>query len=243
MLTSKAYICVFGIALMLSCCRMKTIPFNDSMITSDFFKKVPSLWVDRSVKDFDSITIYKATLQEELVNRDGIPEFKLVNAVSKQARADLIGRKNYHELYLCQVHTNRRGETLCVFLATSFDVHRKCTKLGPGYLGVIRMEQINIKEELKIESNGNSYFISDTSGSKILFIADRSIPVATKTICNADEDIWSDSLCTIRIREIINSNTNKVGGTKAVLFSIKDIFADVDALLFSYDKTIIKKRL
>jgi hypothetical protein len=241
MLNNKTYIQLFTITLLLTCCRMKTVPFNDTKITTDFFKNVPSLWVDRSVIDFDSITIYKAVLQEELVNRDGIPEYKLINSESKQTEADLVGRKNYHELYLCQVHTNKKGETLCVFLASSFDVHHKCTKLGPAYLGRIRMEQINIKKELKIkETRDLSYFISDTTKRDLLFIAQRNIPFAYEKICGVDEPV--DSLCNIRIREIINSNTNKVGGTKSVLFSIKEIFSDTDALLFKYYKTITKKR-
>jgi len=240
MLNNKLYIQVLAFTLLLGSCRMKTVPFNAAKITPDFFKNVTSLWPDPSIKEFDSITIYKAILQEEFVDRDGIPELKLINSASKQTRADLVAKRNYHELYICQVHTNKKGEKLCVFLASSFDVHGKCTKLGPAYLGVIRMEQINIKKELKIkETKDASYFISDTTKSHILFIADRTIPIAYENLCNVDDPV--DSLCNIRIREIINSNTNKVGGTKPVLFSIEKIFSDADALLFSYYKTITRK--
>jgi hypothetical protein len=235
MLSNKIVILCLFVFATLSGCRIKTIPFNNSRIDAAFFKNVPGLWGNGAITGFDSITVYRAVLQEELVDRDGIPEFKLMNEESKQTRADLVGRKNHHELYICQVYTGK--DRLCVFIASSFDVDNNCTKLGPAYLGVIRMEQMNLKKKLTIkQSKDSAYFIADATATNLLFIAERDIPVAYENLCDVDEP--NDSLCNIRIKEIINSNLNKIGGKKPTLYSIKKAFSDPDALLFKYYKTI-----
>ena len=160
-----------------------------------------------------------------------------MNEESKQPRADLVGRKNHHELFLCQVYTGKNKDRLCVFIASSYDADDKCTKLGPAYLGVIRMEQFNLKKELKItEMKDGSYFIADATATNLLFIAEKNIPLAYEKLC--DVDTPDDSLCNIRIKEIINSNTNKIGGKKPTLYSTQKVFSDPDALLFKYYKTI-----
>jgi hypothetical protein len=237
MLNNKISILVLLAFVCLSGCRIQTIPFNSTKMNSAFFKNVPALWGSRSITGFDSITVYRAPLQEELVDRDGLPEFKLMNEESKQPRADLVGRKNHNELFLCQVYTGKNKDRLCVFIASSYDADNKCTKLGPAYLGVIRMGQMNLKKALTIkQSKDSTYFIAAATATNLLFIAERNIPVAYETLCNVDTP--SDSLCYIRIKEIINSNTNKIGGKKPTLYSTQKVFSDPDALLFKYYKTI-----
>ena len=239
MLNNKLYLLFLLAIAMLCSCRIQTMPFKSEKIDTVFFKNVTRLWGFKTAQDFDTITIYRAVLQEELVDRDGIPEFKLINEESNQSTADIVGGKNYHELYLCQLHIRKTNVRLCVYIASSFNVDSICTKLGPAYLGSVSMEQFNIKKGLKItQTKDSTFFISEASPSKLLFIAEQSIPVGNDKICDSDEP--DDSKCVIRIKEIINSNINKIGGKKPTLYFTQKIFSDPDALLFKYYKTIIK---
>lgn len=231
---------LFGIflsaAAFLVGCKISTIPFSGTNIDAPFFSNITKIWGNPSLTRIDSIVIYKARLQEEPVDRDGIPELKLINTESKQTRSNIAMLRNYQELYLCQVFTNKKSERLCVFFSSGFDVHDSCTSLGPAYLGVIRMEQINFKKELKLAVSKSGYNIISGKPDSILFIARHDIPATHVESC--DDEGASDSLCNIRIKEIINLNTNKIGGTKPVIYPIEKIFSDPDALLFKYFTTL-----
>src|SRR5205814_1390127 len=79
-----------------------------------FFKEVPAILGDSA--RIDSIKVYRAVLKEKLVERDAIPEYKLINTESKQPAVDFVVSKNFHQLYLFRLFTTPPQDDLCVFL-------------------------------------------------------------------------------------------------------------------------------
>ncbi|MEP6676068.1 MAG: hypothetical protein ABJA78_12980 [Ferruginibacter sp.] len=230
MLNNGIYKFLLIAVILLSACSIHTIPFSSENLNENFFKNITKFWNNKLLTGWNKISIYQASMLEELVDRDGIPEFKLINQASSQSRSADVATQNSQKLYLCIINTNKESERLCMFLASTYNTKEKCTKLGPAYLGVIRMEQINIKKQLVIKNTKTaSYYIADTVTSNLDFIAENALPAK-----NCSLQTNADSACTIRITEIINKNINKIGGKKNSIYNIKKIFGDNDALVFKY---------
>ncbi len=225
MLNRKTALLLLLFAGCICACKITTIPFDPDKVNNSFFTKVPQLWIKTLNANIDSVKIYQATLQEVVVDRDDIPEFRIVNTESKQKLVTTPEFKNYHQLFLYQVYAGK--STFCVYLGSSFNVDDVCTKLGPAYLGTVRHNLIIFKRKLKLSEKNGSYIISGaTTPGSLYFSTKKDFPAAT------------DSVSDVQVTEIINSDINKIGGTKSVIFSVNKVFQDPRALVFTYYKTI-----
>jgi hypothetical protein len=104
--------------------------------------------------EIDSIRVFRAHLLERLVERDAIPEYKLLNVQSREKGAELADSKNYHYLYLFQLFPRGSMETIIVYLGTSFSPRNICIGLGPAYSGFLdatdRQAKIHFDAILKV---------------------------------------------------------------------------------------------
>jgi hypothetical protein len=195
-------------------------------ITKNFFAEVPQI---AGIDDFSirSIKVYRAYLEEKLVEREAIPEYKLINKESKQPSVKLVTSRNHHELYLFEILPDTKQlDTVYVFLATSFNARGQCLGLGPAYLGFLRIDQLVIKKILKISRKGDVYQLKARKKTDLIFLAEEELPQPLNTSSP------------IRIKQIIRLDPNKIGGEKPIVFTIEKIFNDPDALVFTFHSTI-----
>ncbi|HEV8286282.1 MAG TPA: hypothetical protein VGQ09_18370 [Chitinophagaceae bacterium] len=181
------------------------------------------------IDDFSirSIKVYRAYLEEKLVEREAIPEYKLINIESKQPSVELVNTRNHHELYLFEILPDtKQADTVYVFLATSFNARGQCLGLGPAYLGFLRIDQLVIKKILKISRKDDVYQLKAKKRTDLIFLAEEELPQLLNTSSP------------IRIKQIIRLDPNKIGGEKPIVFTIEKIFNDPDALVFTFHSTI-----
>jgi hypothetical protein len=177
--------------------------------------KVPELQID-------SIRVYKATLTEKLIERDRVPEYKLINEKSKSDRLKYEVKGFYHDLYIFRLFA-KQEKNLVVFMGTSYDPNGVCIGLGPLYQGFWRQGRLNFFQELSLVKKSP------------FAISGRSDSIRTTFYYNTIDFSSGNEL---NVEQIIQSSKNKVAGSKPVIFDISKIFNDNLALLFSYDRTI-----
>jgi hypothetical protein len=221
----------------------KSFSYKDN-IDKDFFAQTMSL---AGLEDMgtDSIKVFRAELVERLVERDAVPEYRLINKKSDQKYVSLADSKNQHFLYLFQLFPAGGTDTVFLYMATSFSASGICTALGPVYLGMQRRDRIQFKSILKIEKLKpkdqpqsikdmakageiiRRYHINEKKDTtQLIFLNDQRFPRA------------ADRITPIRIRQIIRNEPNKIGGDKAVIFTTDKVFEDTEALVFTYYSTI-----
>jgi hypothetical protein len=196
----------------------------------------------------DSIKVYRAELVERLVERDAVPEYRLINKESGQEYVRLADTKNKHYLYLFQLFPESGTDTVFVYMANSFSAVGICTALGPVYLGIQRKDRIQFKsilkiDKLKIKDLPQGIIAKTSSGDLIRRYQINDIKAATHMIFFNDQRFPrpNDRATPILITQIIRDETNKIGGNKAVVFSIEKVFEDSKALAFTYFSTINTK--
>jgi hypothetical protein len=133
-------------------------------------------------------------------------------------------------------------------MATSFSAVGICTALGPVYLGIQRKDRIQFKsilkiDKLKIKDLPQGIIAKTSSGDLIRRYQINDIKAATHMIFFNDQRFPrpNDRATPILITQIIRDETNKIGGNKAVVFSIEKVFEDSKALAFTYFSTINTK--
>lgn len=224
----------------------KSFSYKDN-IDKDFFAQTMSLAGLDDIKP-DSIKVFRAELTERLVERDAVPEYRLINKESEQEYARLADTKNKHYLYLFQLFPETGKDTVIVYMATSFSASGICTGLGPVYLGMQRRDRIQFKNILKISKlkmKDQPQAIKDKAkeGEIIRRYHINEKKDTTHLIFYND---WrfprpNDRTTPILITQIIRDETNKIGGNKAVIFTTEKIFEDPKALVFTYYSTIYTK--
>src|ERR1700730_2118310 len=152
-------IALFGVA---PSCKIHTYSFrNERDVNKKLFTKIPQLAQQLLPPNFKfnirSVTVFKAKLEERLVERDGIPEFKLINTETFRPELKNPEAGNYNLLYLFYFDTDP-STNLCIFLSTRYDVRHQCTKLGPAYLGDLELTDFTARMPLKV-SQGDSWYL------------------------------------------------------------------------------------
>lgn len=215
---------ILAILLALVGCKPSNFAFKEStQLNKSLFLNIPAIAGDTTLT-LDSVTVYKARLEEQLVDKNDIPEYKLVNDKSRKSGAvpfEIDG--NYNHLFLFILHT-KPDKKLCVFLSTGFNVDTVCTGLGPVYQGNIRQGRIYFFRTLKIRQEGANYRFSLAAKE-------------TGLIFYFDESDRRKDPQVIRINEIIRNKPNTISGTKPLIYNVSKIFNDQDALVFSYETT------
>jgi hypothetical protein len=213
-------------------------------VDKDFFSQTLSLAGLGNIKA-DSIKVFRAELLERLVERDAVPEYRLINSASDQEFVRLADIKNKHYLYLFQLFPESGTDTVFVYMATSFSAAGVCTALGPVYLGMQRRDRIQFKNLLKIAKLKNKEQpqelkdkASNTEKIKRYHIDEKKD--TTRLIFFNDQRFPSpkDRTTSLRITQIIRDEPNKIGGVKAIIFTIDKVLEDPKALVFTYYSTI-----
>jgi len=229
MLNSKKYwLFIMGLAF-LSACKPASMSFkSDEHINVNLFDELSVF--EPGIK-IDSIRVFVALLEEQVVERDAVPEYKLINSESRKQIVDYEIEGNYHQLYFFQLFSNP-DKRLAVFLATGWNYKDTCTSLGPAYLGYIREERFRIARRLKIRQEKDQYQLQ-----KLHCFPKKNCDQVT-LFFYADKPIRSRDESHIRFHQIIMDSPNKIAGTKPVIYNINRIFNDPDAMIFTYQNTL-----
>lgn len=198
----------------------KSVNFN-------FFKNMPGFLGNKNIR-IDSVKVYRAVLTEQLVERDNVSEYKLINELSTQPTVELADTKNFNHLFFMQLYTTPASDDLCVFLSAGYNPDGICTSIGPAYMGNVRINQIDVKRELKVKNFKSFYQLFDKHKKDMNIIAYEDFPET------------DDRESTIRIKQFILQEPNKIGGIKPVLFTTEKIFNDSNTLAFNYFETLLK---
>lgn len=219
----KTILIVLCSGLLLYSCKPASYNFS-------FQKNVNKNFIDGivSMTDFkgaiiDSVKVYRAWLIERLIERDRVPEFTLINSKSKQEHARLADQKNYHHLYLFEVFPHDSRDTLIIYLGTSFSGDSICNKAGPVYFGNKRSSRLRFETAFDMDRKSMISFNRET---EILFFNDGAFPAP------------ADRTTPLHISQIVRNEPNKIGGTKAIIFSTEKVFGDTEALVFTYYSTL-----
>lgn len=221
------FIAAFMIVSMIGCKPTSQNFSYQRTVNFNFFHLITGILGDSSAK-IDSVKIYRAVMEERLVERDATTEYKLINTESTQETVDLQISKNYDHLFLMQIFTTPTQDDLIIFLSTGYSPNGLCTHIGPAYLGNIRIYQVDIKRELKIKRHKDIYWLDDKARKDMNIIAFDDLPEP------------DDRTSLIKIKQIILQEDNKIGGNKPILFTTEKIFNDTNALAFKYFETIKK---
>lgn len=224
----KNYSILFiGLSILFGC-KPASQTFNYAQaINFNFFHEVSGILGDPKAM-IDSVQIFRAVMEEKFVERDAVAEYKLINTLSDQPTVDFQVSKNTNHLFLMQLFTSPPQDDLIIFLSTGYNAAGVCTHLGPAYLGNVRIDQIDVKRELKIKNQKGIYWLRDMAKKDMNIIAFDEFPLPV------------ERGSTIRIKQIILQEANKVGGDKPLLFTTQRIFNDTNALAFTYLETIKK---
>jgi hypothetical protein len=247
-MSSYKTILLIACAVYLFSCKPTSQSFSyKDNVDKDFFAQTLSLAGLDNIKA-DSIKVFRAELLERLVERDAVPEYRLINAASDQEYVRLSDVKNKHYLYLFQIFPERGSDTVFVYMATSFSAAGVCTGLGPVYLGLQRRDRIQFKNLLKIAKLKNReqpqelkdkavntekikrYHIDEKKDTtRLIFFNDQRFPAP------------KDRTTPLRITQIIRDEPNKIGGVKAIIFTLDKVLEDPKAMVFTYYSTIKTK--
>jgi hypothetical protein len=242
MLNYKTIIFLLVSAIAVYSCRPKAQFFSyNHSVNLEFFDPVrPELNV--RIKENDSIDVYAALLQERLVERDEVPEYKLVNKKSNQQLSRLPDTRGFHYLYLFELFPKGgRGDTVIVYLATTYTADSICTNVGPVYAG-------------KLRNTGNASFIQFDHAFKVRKMKRKHLDEEDQNISDSalkpdkpirltfvnEPPFLQDRRDTayIQVNQIIQRDPNKIGGEKPVLYIIEKVFGDKKMLAFAYHASI-----
>jgi hypothetical protein len=211
-------------------CKSPYYNFSGETDTKIFFKNIPKILSgiqtiqgeSRKLKDLDSMKIFMATFNEFPVERDAIPEWKLINKDSKKQMAEMvddfsIGHSNFLHLYFLNLDSKER---LCIYFAAGNDENNKYNRLGPAYLGLLRSGQINMLRELTVVNTKSGYVLDEIKRK----------PVNMFWYINVDS--INDNIKQLLITRIDYKMPNKISGKKATIYNIERIFNDSSALTF-----------
>jgi hypothetical protein len=204
------------------------IPVIDSLASiSDSIERNKNLTVKQKrretiqMADMDSNITFFANFTERLVERDAIPEWKLINDQSDRVHSEIVedassGNKN--TLYLFILNPGKRN-TICIYLGTGRDMNNNYKNLGPAYMGYLRMDRINMKYELKVVKTKNGYML-EQKGKPI------------DMTWYLDKDLVPQDQVKFLVKRIDYKMPNKIGGKKTVMYNMEHIFNDSTALIF-----------
>jgi hypothetical protein len=214
------------LCLWLISCKPSSLAFDEeTQLAPAFFANIPAIAQYPELK-IDSIRVYKARLEEMVVERDAVTEYKLINIESKKPTVDYPIIGDHHNLYIFRIFSSP-DKRLSVFLSASFAIDgfsSKCISLGPAYLGFERIDRYNMNKLLKVSKQDSSYLLTERSGKfNMFFYAENEITPATERF---------------RLYQLIDKGKNKIAGTKPVIYNVKKVFNDANALVFLYDHTI-----
>ena len=249
------------IVVVIAGCKPTLIPFDDTKLNPDYIRKMIATAegfknnestdpknnkVENEDTVFTRTRIYMTELEDQYVVRDGILEETIVNTDTSKETSDLIKISNTYRIYMVTAK-NETGARAAILLPAIFNADGDCIGLGPAQIGTWGAQQLSFYKELRWNPKAKDKdFKWEYSSKENEFKRSRSIYFDAKdrtttkreiiVVINIKNDIIE--LDEFDIDRIYNAAENKFGGYKPVLFVIKDIFGDPQALHFTILKNL-----
>jgi len=232
MLIFKKYIVPVLSFILFSSCAARKYSFDyRTFITDDLEENIAGYIGARKDKSRekpkDKITetwIYRARIEEKIVEQNSVTEYKLMNSKSHKQTVDLETRGYYHELYLFQFRTEMEQQ-YCIFMSASFDPNRNCIGVGPAYIGAVESgkgdSSFVTEWQLKLKKKDGKIRITNAKKDSVVlhFFSDKPMMAYEYPV--------------IRFYQVVQKTRNKIAGLgKYLVYDINKVFNDPDALLF-----------
>jgi hypothetical protein len=247
----KKYLLFFVFVTALSSCMEQKILFNfKTDVTRIFFKEVPGLGaatfnghpITQMAKIAD---VYVSSFSEKYIEKDHLLEFTELNDSTKIPFVSYMEVDGYsQDLYLLKYEfsystTNKNGKSFeftapaALFFSVKHNGRGNTIGIIPCYFGIINKEDnlIAFNTELSLKKDKGHLYLAAIKKSKkmngLLFMP-ADFPANPKSA----ED-------KLNIDKIVRLDPNKVGDYKPLVFDIRNIFHDPNALQFHYSDTIL----
>ncbi len=253
MLSCKKILLIILIIICTSSCSEHRILFDfENDVTANFLEKLPGVGKAKYltyqvVSKAASVEIYKSSFREKFIEKDHLLEYTEMNDASLLPSVDYWDMIRYsQDLYMMKyqfkwIDTSQitHEEEAVVFLSVKKDRDESVIGVSPCYWGILDhgFNYISFTQPLSFKEKKPYFYLKlDRINSKkpgLLFMpagfSNNPIEVAEKVE-------------PFNIEKIVVLNPNKVGGHKPLVFNIKDILRDENALQFQYIKTLTLKR-
>ena len=181
-----------------------------------------------SYTNITNYRIYRATIQEELVENNSVGEYKLINTKSGQAKVNKEINGNYHELYLYLFAIDSPATSKkFVLLSSGYNADGECISLGPAYTGSINTgagnPSLNAEYAVKVKRCKKELYLQNkhTNKTDLDFLSHRAIM----------PDDHRDNL--LQFYMVLQNKRNKIGGmNKPLIFNVAKVFNDSATLTF-----------
>lgn len=211
----------------LACCKAPSYQFSTKAIVSNDLRNNIAAAIKPGVADsIISVSIFKASIREKLVESDAVAEYKLVNSLSNRKTVDLEINRYYNELYFFELESVNE-QYYGIYLAATFEASGKCIGIGPLYIGFVGIGDSNSRKfitekEYAIKKDGNSIRLKEIKPAQQLVFVYQ--PILKENGQPAQ----------INVFQIIQKSRNKISGlNKPLVYDITRIFNDDRALAFS----------
>ncbi len=243
----KNSILVFTIVLTMSSCMEQKIIFSfKNDVTQNFFTEIPGLgsatYAGQAItKKANNVEVYISSFSEKFIEKDNLLEFTELNDSTKIPFVTYKGVTGYsQDLYLLKYEftyqqiNKRTGKSFdvptqaAIFFSVKHNGRGNSIGITPCYFGIINEEDdlIAFDTQLSLKKNKGHYYLRLLKKNKKmdgLIFMPADFPSKPKTV----ED-------KINIEKVVRLDPNKVGGYKPLVFDIKNIFHDSNALQFHY---------
>ncbi len=191
-----------------------------------------------------TVEVYAASFKEMNIEKDNLLEITEFNTTTKRPTANYLLVDGFMQnLYLLQYNfictsgNNEIPVTGVVFLSFKYRQQADgasiyCTGPGPAYWGVVIDNYISFDSVVNInKAKGNKYYLKMAKHKRNQIFNLLFIPVSFSDALPAAGDF-------LNFTKIVRMGTNRIGGTKPVVFNIPEIFKDSNAMRFNYVKSV-----
>ena len=232
-----------------SCMEQKILFRFNHDVDRNFFKEMPGIGDSKYMDSFvvskkaAELQIYRCSFKEKYIEKDNLLEFTELNDSSEINNAPYMTVRGYsQDLYIMKyefayrITENEISHEIPVNAAIYFSVKHngrgETNGITPCYFGIInnRRNLIAFNTDLLFTKGQDHFYLkplpTNRNKRELIFMPANFpvVPVALKSIFN--------------VEKIVKLDANKVGGNKPLVFNIKTIFSDANALQFHYFKSI-----
>lgn len=223
--------------LLLSACMQQRVSFvfNED-IDKAFFAPVVSelqkLKPETRIDGLGSISVYQAAYKETYIEDNHLLEWSELHDNSTIPRASYYKmRGSATRLYLFKLNTQPQDVKGVVFLSAKFDSENECLGFGPAYIGLLNPEQ-------EVATFTSDFILKETAEALKMVVLKRQVRREGVMFYSKDFGRKETNTSPISVEKVIQLDPNKLGGFKPVVFDVKEILRDKNAMLFHFIKTI-----
>ncbi len=238
------------IVLLPSCVEQKIIFNFKKDVNLNFFKEIPGLGADTYFNQpvtlkADNIEMYVSSFSEKFIEKDNLLEYTELNdstTIPFVTYREILGySQNLYLLKYSFTYTTKspKGNLFdvpvqaVIFFSIKHNGTRNTIGITPSYFGIINEEDdlIGFDTELTLKKDKNDkYYLKFPKRNKALnglLFMPADFPQNPKS----PEDKFN-------IEKVVRLDPNKVGGYKPLVFEIRKVFHDKNALQFHYIGTL-----